>query len=307
MESDLNKKMDDNLISINTSEVCPKNDNDKKCAPGVRFDAGSCIKLHILQEMAVAYNKDAGDSSIKLYPKLDVLNPKKYKKYLLSEFNKRLGEKCTTQKCWSSQTFINQMKQTAKDELEKYTFRPDGPEGKFEWLNTLNIDDVMTQSEKITSDFKFLGTVPIDFDKFDRFGIKNLNYGSLVREGKTKLGVVFNLDEHDQPGSHWVSMYSDLKTGEVYFFDSYGAKPEARIRALMRKISKFCESELGLKNVKVDYNKTRHQYENSECGVYSINFIKRMLRGDKFEQICESKIPDKKINKCRNIYFNNNV
>lgn len=299
--------MTDEINNINTSDVCPKNDNDKKCAPGINFDAGSCIKLHILIEMAVAYNKDAGDDSIKLHPKLDVLNPRKYKKYLLSEFNTRLGDKCATQKCWSEQSFINQMKKVARDELEKYTFRPDGPEGKWEWLNTLNIDDVMSQSEKTFSDFKYLGTVPIDFDDLQSLGIKNLDYKKLYDSGKTKVGAVFNLDEHDQPGSHWVAMFSDIKKGEIFFFDSYGTRPEKRIRILMRRIAKFCESELGNKNIKVDYNKIRHQFGNSECGVYSLNFIKRMLRGDSFEKICESKTSDSKINKCRNVYFNNNV
>ncbi len=296
--------MTEDIISINTSDVCPKNDKDKKCAPGVSFDAGSCIKLNILIEMAKAYNNGAGDSKIKLHQNLEVLNPRKYKKYLVSEFNKRLGDKCETQKCWSEQSFIESMKKVARDELEKYTFRPDGPNGRFEWLNTININEVMEQYEKKNPDFKFIGAVPIDFDDFERFGIKNLNYNELLKGGKSKLGFVFNLDEHDQPGSHWVALYSNIQNGEIYFFDSYGTKPEKRIRALMRRLANFCKMGGG-KKIKVDYNKTRHQYENSECGVYSINFIARMLRGDSFNEVCGSKIPDKKINKCRNVYFNN--
>lgn len=295
------------VISINTPDVCPTNKTDMKCAPGVKFESGSCISLQILIEMAIAYNKDAGSGAIKLHPKLDTLNPKKYKKYLLAEFNKRLGDKCTSQKCWSEQAFISQMKATMRDELDKYTFRPDGPEGKFEWLNTLNIDDVMEQTEKQYKDFKFLGTVPIDFDKFEHFGIKNLNYNDLVKSGKVKLGAVFNLDEHDQPGSHWVAMYADLSKGQIYFFDSYGTRPEKRIRTLMRRIAKFCQDVLKLRHIVVDYNKVRHQYKNSECGVYSLNFIKRLLRGDTFKTVCDSKIPDDQINKCRNVYFKNDV
>lgn len=297
----------DDVISIDTSEVCPKNPNDKKCAPGVTFEAGSCISLQVLVEMVNAYNKDAGASAIKTYPKLDTLNPKKYKKYLLSEFQKRMGDKCDSQKCWSEQKFVDQMKMAAREEFQKYTFRPDGPEGKFEWLNTLNINDVMVQSEKIYPEFKFLGTVPIDFDKFERFGIKNLDFNELLNNGKHKLGTVFNLDRHDQPGSHWVGMYSDIKNGEVYFFDSYGTRPDRRIRILMRRIANYCAKQLGIKDVKVNYNKIRHQYGNSECGVYSINFIKRMLKGESFDEICNSKTPDKKVNKCRNVYFRNEV
>jgi hypothetical protein len=303
----MQKNLSSDINSVNTDDVCPKNEEDRKCAPGVKFDAGSCVTLSVLIEMANAYNKDAGDAKIKMYPKLDTLNPRKYKKYLLSEFNKRMGDKCDSQKCWSEQTFVDQMKMSARNELQKYTFRPDGPEGRFEWLNTLNINDVMYQSEKTYPDFKFLGTVPIDFDNFERFGFKSLNYKKLLESGKSKIGAVFNLDKHNEPGSHWVAMYSDIKKGEIYFFDSYGVRPDKRIRAFMRRVESFCSTGLGLKNVKVDYNKVRHQYQNSECGVYSINFIKRLLRGDTFEEICNSKIPDEKINKCRNVYFSKNT
>jgi hypothetical protein len=73
----------------------------------------------------------------------------------------------------------------------------------------------------------------------------------------------------------------------------------------MRRISIFCKEHMGINDLKVDYNKIQHQRENSECGVYSMNFILRLLKGDSFETICNSKIPDKQINKCRNVYFNN--
>lgn len=297
--------MNDDIISVKTPDVCPKNETDKKCAPGLTFESGSCIQIHILVEMAKAYNLNADSDKIKLHQNLEILNPKKYKKYLLNEFNKRMGDKCTTQKCWTEQSFISNMKKLAREELEKYTFRPDGPTGKFEWLNTININEVMEQYERTNKNFKFLGAVPIDFDDFERFGIKNLDYSKLISEGKDKIGIVFNLDEHDQPGSHWVSLFSDLRKGKVYFFDSYGIRPERRIRALMRRLANFSQTGLGIKDVDVDYNKTRHQYENSECGVYSINFITRMLKGDSFEEICGKRIEDKKVNKCRNVYFNN--
>ncbi len=297
----------DNIDNIDTDEVCPKNSHDKKCAPGISFEAGSCIKLTILIEMALAFNKENTESEIKLYPNMESLNPHKYKKYLLLEFSKRIGDKCTTQQCWSTQKFVKHMTEIAKDELTKYTFRPTGPEGRFEWLNTLNVDDTMQQYELKYPDFKFIGTVPIDFDDFEAFGIINLNYSDLLNQGKTKLGFVFNLDKHDEPGSHWVALFANIKEGQVYFFDSYGTKPDQRIRTLMRRISRFCEVSLGKKEEELDveYNKDRHQYENSECGVYSINFILRLLRGDTFKEICESKIPDKVVNKCRKLYFRN--
>jgi len=294
--------MSNNIMDIDTNDV---HYTDKRCAPTIKFDNGSCIGLSMLVEMAKAYNKDAGNSEIVLRDDLNTLNPNKYKKYLLSEFNKRLGDKCTTQKCWTEQKFINKMQQFHKDELKKYTFRPKGPEGRFEWLNTLHINDIMGQYEKKYQDFKYLGTVPIDFDDFDEFGIKNLNYLDLVKSGKTKLGVVYNLDKHNQSGSHWVSTYADLKKGELYFFDSYAVRPPPEVRKYMRRLTNFVIDDMGIEDPIVNYNHKRHQYENSECGVYSINFILRLLRGDTFEQICGSRKHDRKINKCRNVYFGN--
>ena len=53
----------------------------------------------------------------------------------------------------------------------------------------------------------------------------------------------------------------------------------------------------------IDYNKIRHQFKNSECGVYSVNFILRILQGDSFKNICDKIITDDQINECRKIYF----
>jgi hypothetical protein len=294
----------DELESIRTDEII--NDIlDKKCAPGIDFKNGSCISLGILMEMANAFNKDNKAKAIKLYANYDTLNPSKYKKYLLKEMKKRMESKCTSQQCWTEQSFVNKLNDNVKEELHKYTFRPEGPNGKFEWLNTLNINDVMEQYEVKYPDFKFLGAVPIDFDDLKVLGLRDFDFKKTLDEGKKQFGIIFNLDEHYKSGSHWVGMYAHIPEGKIYFFDSYGIRPETRIRKFMRRIAKFCQTELNIKDPIADYSKTRHQYMNSECGTYSINFILRMLKGETFDQIQLKKIPDKTINKCRSVYFKN--
>lgn len=295
--------MESDIENVRSSEIKINNEKDGKCAPGINFNDYSCIQLPILIEMAEAYNKKNSSSQIKLYKNFESLNPGKYKRYLLKQIKERLKSQCTSQKCWTEQDFVNHMNDKAREELQKYTFRPNGPEGKFDWLNTINIDEVMKQYEKKYSDFVFLGAVPIDFDDLPVLGIKNLNFNKLYSKGKTKIGIIFNLDRHDQSGSHWVSMFADLSNGFIYFYDSYGIRPASEIRSFMRRINKFCELGLGKKNVVTDYNKIRHQYGNSECGVYSINFILRLLNGDGFEKICNDKTPDDVINKFRDVYF----
>ena len=38
-----------------------------------------------------------------------------------------------------------------------------------------------------------------------------INLKQHMNTGKHKIGSVFNLDDHDEPGSHWVSLYMELK------------------------------------------------------------------------------------------------
>jgi len=304
--------MPDIIESINSSELEPKDKMDKKCAPGIKFDAGSCIDLAILIEMVNAYNKTNPNTAITMHPNMETLNPRKYKKYLIKNIQKRLGDKCTTQSCWADQGFVRSMEKMAKEKLKNYTFRPDGPDGQFEWLNTININKVMAQYEQQYPDFLFLGAVPMDFDDIPSIGIADLNFSKLMNEGKTKLGIVFNLDESWKSGSHWTSMFASLKKGSVLYYDSYGGAslPPVRVRKLMRRIVKFCQS-IGVKDIRADYNRVHNQRGNSECGVFSLRYLTRMLSGDSFEDICNdkpsinNKHPDKEVNLCRNIYFRN--
>jgi hypothetical protein len=287
--------IDDGKISVN--------EEDTRCAPGIKFEDGSCIRLEILVELVKAYNDENKDNQIKLHSSLDVLNPHKYKRYLLKQIKEKIGDKCTSQKCWSEQNFVNKMKDIYKNELKKYTFRPDGPTGRFEWLSNFDIDGVMRQYEHKYPDYKFLGSVPIDFDNFSDYGLKDLDFDKLVKEGKTKIGVIFNLDKRSQGGSHWVSLYSDLKDNKIYFFDSVGIRPQPEIRKFMRRIGNYCAKSENKSKILAEYNKVQHQHGGSECGVYSINFILRMLRGDSFKEISQNPINDKHINQCRMVYF----
>ena len=53
----------------------------------------------------------------------------------------------------------------------------------------------------------------------------------------------------------------------------------------------------------ISYNKIRHQFKNSECGVYSVNFILRLLKGELFDNICSNITTDDQVNECRKVYF----
>lgn len=292
------------LESISTDKIKTKKFDEQRCAPGKPFEAGSCIVLPVLVEMVKAYNKSHKDK-IKLSCRSEVLKPKRYKKYLLREIKDRFKNVCDGQLCWTQQDFIKHMDDFMKAQLEKFTFRPEGPEGRFEWLNTVNIDQVMEQYQMAIPEFSFLGAVPMDFQKINLKGVADLNIASEVKDGITKFGIIFNLDESWQSGSHWVAAYADVKKGHVYYFDSYGTMPDKRVIDLLKKFIYYCESKNEGKHCKLRVNKTRHQYENSECGVYSINFILQLLEGKSFDEITQNRLKDREVNKLRKKIFRN--
>jgi len=128
-----------------------------------------------------------------------------------------------------------------------------------------------------------------------------IKISNLMKKGIYKLGIVFNLDPHDKPGSHWVSFYGNLKTGELNYFDSYGFKPPKEVKKLIGRLIDQGKRN----NILMNYqqNKVRHQYKESECGVYSMHFIENMLEGKNFTDYCNSNINDDKMNRLRNKYY----
>ena len=291
---------------------------DKKCAPSKSHSDDSCFTLEQLKNMGISFNKFIEQKKING----NKINIDGNKRSLVLQLTDRLENRCNDQLCWLKQGFVKALKD---EDLFKNTFRPIGPEGRFDWLNTTQINDVMGQYEAKYPDFKFFGAVPIDFDDLPFLHIRDINFDKLYQE-KKKLGFVFNLDEHWKSGSHWVALYTDLDKSQVYFFDSYGKRPEKRIRNLVKRISRWCNSyhncndicsitdgsasymrrdtKNNLENkLDVEYNRNRHQYKNSECGVYSLNFILRLLNGNTFQEITDTKVLDDEINECRDVYF----
>ena len=211
---------------------------------------------------------------------------------------------CNNEVCWINSSFIKKMN---NDDISNYTFKPKGPKGKYDWLSTTDIEDAMFQYEEKYKDFKFLGAVPYDFAELSDLLPYNLKVKNLIDEGKNRIGMVINLDPHYKSGSHWVSFYTNLKKRQVYFFDSYGSKPGKNISRFVKKFyhnmkggGKYSDDDLDIR-----YNKIRHQFNNSECGVYSMNFIIRLLGDETFDNITNNITKDADMNACRNKYFIN--
>jgi Ulp1 family protease len=141
--------------------------------------------------------------------------------------------------------------------------------------------------------------------------------------------MVINLDVHTQGGSHWVALYTDLEKGQIYYFDSFAKKPSKRTKKFINKILKYLYKKKynkdininslikkikngektkyldNLKEFDIRYNNIQHQFNNSECGVYSINFIVRLVGDENFDEITKNIKKDNEMNKCRTKYFRN--
>ena len=222
--------------------------------------------------------------------------------------------------CWIESNLI---KDNTKDDIHliaNETFRPLGPDGKRKWLSTSDIDRVLLQYEIKYPEFKFFGAVPYDFDKLPQLEIYNIDFNNLVKKKQTKIGMVINLDTHDMEGSHWVALYADLLKNQIYFFDSFAQKPGKRLTKTFRKLLNFMYNKTNNTNItltnymcdiikckqyNIRYNKIQHQFKNSECGVYSINFIIRLLNGETFDEIVNDIMKDDSMNSCRSVYFRN--
>jgi len=290
--------------------------SDDICAPGKKNTEGSCFTIESLKMIAKSYN-NLNKKQIEITD-----NKKELLVKLIKNIKKDYG--CVNQICWLN---LDIVKNINNDGINN-TFRPNGPMKKYDWLSTSDIDNVVKQYESIHKNFKYLGTVPYDFDLLPILGISNINFTNLIDNGYHKIGMVINLDNHDERGSHWVALYANLKKRQVFFFDSFGKKPGRRIKIFITKIVKFLYNTLynkslnikyffdndneiephmkdELSNLDVRYNKIQHQFSNSECGVYSINFIIRLASGESFENITNNITNDKEMNDCRKVYFRN--
>ena len=300
-----------------------------KCAPSKQYEDGSCFTLESLIKIASNYNKKNPDNQINL----DLS-----KSELVEELKNRLSDKCSEQTCWLRLDIVKAL----DDDIKEDTFRPVGPSKKYEWLSTTHINDVISQYHTLYDDFIFLGAVPLDFDDIPVLGIKNINFDNLIKEGKTKFGLVINQDEHWKSGSHWVGLYIDFNQNGIYYFDSVASPPLKLTKKFITKIAKYMynrkynenlpinnvlkifkrlkdipENEVKsflnkkkyLKNLVNDfdirYNTIQHQFDNSECGVYSINFILDMVEGKKFDEVINNVTKDEEMNTNRKIFFRN--
>ena len=275
------------------------------CSPDIKDNSFSCYSnknLFILKK----YWNDSNDDKILTNIPRDIWK----------QLKKKHENDCNKESCWLKKSPIPEKD---KKTILNLSFAPIAPnewkENPNTWLSTLDLLRVLKQYERSHPHFKFLGPSPIDYDYKTSYNqcvwndLCNFKLSHYKNQNKHKIGVIFNTDPHDEDGAHWISVYIDIKKNVIYFFDSVGRKAPKQVKKFIKNIIK--ESELLGEKMKYDelYNhKIEHQYQDTECGMYSLYFIINMLTKKKsWKNFCTNKISDASVSKFRNVYFNKDL
>jgi hypothetical protein len=236
-------------------------------------------------------------------------------KEIWSNLHHYMKKACNRESCWLKQNFARG--KVDNELLEE--FAPISPqewkENPNEWLSSMDIIKVMKQYEKAYKCFEFIGPSPIDYDTKKLYGecvwdeLCHFNLADQIKKGKTKIGVIFNLDPHHKSGSHWVSLFINLKKKEIFFFDSVGDPIPPEIQRFVGKVLEQGHMMEPKIICKFDQNHpVEHQYGNTECGIYSIYFIVHMLEDKITKHYLKTHIlKDNYMQKFRKVYFNDKL
>lgn len=276
-----------------------------RCSPGAKNARFSCLSDNALHKLRDLWNARHPDVLIKSNDVKDIwVSLKNY-----------MANTCNKESCWLKQGFVDGK---LNSELET-SFAPESPKewkkNPNEWLSSVDILSVMKQYEKQYKCFEFIGPSPIDYDTHKLYGecvweeLCHFNLQSQIDSGKTKIGVIFNLDPHYLGGSHWVSMFINIKKKRIFYFDSAGEKIPTRIMNFANTVISQGKTTVPKINFMFDQNyPVEHQYGNTECGVYGLFFIVHMLEDKITSHYLKNHIlKDDYMQKFRQIYFNRDL
>jgi hypothetical protein len=284
-----------------------------QCSPALHRRAGeTCLPTTSLERLANIWNKKYPRNKIPVGKKTrkskndqDAGNRRSVRMWRNLQSAMRKELQCETEYCLVKR--IDGLDEPSRQTMIKSYFRPEKPKAwaknPRQWLDSYNIEDVMQQFEEADPSFEFIGPVPIDFNsKIGMFGkciveeLCKLDLKTIAEAGKKKIGIIFNLDKHDEPGSHWVCAYVDLPKRSAYYFDSYGFEPQQEIVDFLKRCKEQgCDQ--------IFYNDIRHQRKGSECGMYCLYVIICLLHGKPFYNICKNVMEDDTMVQFRDILF----
>jgi hypothetical protein len=285
----------------NVSATESLTDSTFQCSPALHRQPGeTCIPKNALEKMRRTWNKLHPTEKIKGSSESN--NNGGIWKQIRGAMKRHY--QCNTEYCIVEK--MPGIDKKERDSMRAY-FKPAKPDAwdkkPTTWLDSFNIEDVMNQYEEAYPHFEFIGPVPIDFDAPDgAWGrcivdeLCKLDIRKAGAAGTTMIGIIFNLDAHDEPGSHWVCAFIDIPKSAAYYFDSYAVEPPNEVKVLLKRLH-----DQGIANIY--YNDVRHQRKGSECGMYCLYTIISLVAGRSFYNVCRRVIDDDTMNSLRDIIF----
>ena len=311
-----------------TKKSLQKGGKPLMCSPAANTKSvdkqNTCFTPEVLLKIKTEYNKRNPKDTIQTNEVRQIWEELK-KRMTSSSSNKCKGknELCWLKSVIPDSNLLKNIKEKlyAPEQPDEWKNNPD------EWLSNYDIYEVMKQYEDVEeyADFKSMSPTSIDFDA-KRTGttrcvseeLCKFSLNNWLKDGKKRFGIVFNLDKHTGPGSHWVTLFVDTTNSFMFFFDSAGDGVPKEVKVLMDRIEK---EGLQMKPIirfkRYDNDHHDHQKGNTECGMYSLFFMITMLTGklpsqpnrimtidERIQLFLKKKIPDKTVFDYRDLYFN---
>jgi hypothetical protein len=276
-----------------------------QCSPKTKKKGYSCLSDDAIYKLRDLWNARHRDVPI------NSNDPKE----IWEIMKENMKNVCNKESCWLKQKFV---KGQLNKELE-LSFAPESPKewkkNPNAWLSSIDIIKVMKQYEDAYKCFEFIGPSPIDYDTHKLYGecvweeLCHFSLADQIKNGKVKIGVIFNLDPHNLGGSHWVSLFINVKKKTIYYFDSAGEKIPTQIYKFVETVKAEGKKLKEPINFEFDQNyPIEHQYGDTECGVYSIYFIVHMLDDEISGEYLKTHIlKDEYMEKFRKVYFNEDL
>jgi hypothetical protein len=271
-----------------------------------------CSDKNILNAV-VAFDNNTIDSSSNI---IDMIEPSKVKKSL-ERAKQKLNcdsESCVVDHPEFKKFAIKNHIVTNNELLDNLEtrFKIEGPRNSTAWLSNYDIDKTLQDWAFKFEDFFPCPFAMIDFDKTNdplhTYNMAEIHRGKYTKDtvmGKVKLpcrtfGCAINTDVNAGKGKHWMSIFVDMRNNDkwtIEFFNSTGSPPQRSIVNWMRRTQECLESYIKEKGLQtkvesVIVSSLEHQESNTECGLYTLFYIRARIENVPYSRFLEQEIPD---------------